>query len=99
MDIAQDLNMNDPGLDGPIANDADAIEARKRREEDNDPEEEEEREAEESYLSPSRWWFASTAFPLLAVCSNDSQSQAGEELTDDRELSVRWQAPSAYAHW
>lgn len=60
--------MNDPGLDGPIGNDADLIEARRRREENDDAEEEEEREEEESFLSPSRWWFASTAFPLLAVC-------------------------------
>lgn len=52
--------MNDPGLDGPISNDAKDIE---NQQED---EQEEKEEDEQAFLEPSRWWFASTAFPLIA---------------------------------
>jgi len=53
-------NMNDPGLDEPISNDAENVEHQKR------DEKEEAEEDEETFLEPSRWWFASTAFPLVA---------------------------------
>ena len=52
--------MNDPGLDEPIQNDAKDIENQKVGE--NDAKEED----EQAFLEPSRWWFASTAFPLIA---------------------------------
>ncbi|TGO15849.1 hypothetical protein BTUL_0035g00540 [Botrytis tulipae] len=52
--------MNDPGLDEPISNDADDIENQQRDEKD------ETKEDVEAFLEPSRWWFASTAFPLVA---------------------------------
>ncbi|KAM3069714.1 hypothetical protein ACMFMG_010424 [Clarireedia jacksonii] len=52
--------MNDPGLDEPISNDAKNVEHQKR------DEEEEAEEDEDTFLKPSRWWFASTAFPLVA---------------------------------
>ncbi|KAI9751887.1 MAG: hypothetical protein M4579_005844 [Chaenotheca gracillima] len=52
--------MNDPGLDGPIKDSARDIE------EPENYEHEGEEEAEDDYLAPSRWWFTSTAFPLLA---------------------------------
>lgn len=52
--------MNDPGLNGPIAETSGRVEDEKRAEEDF------EREEEQAFLKPSRWWFASTAFPLLA---------------------------------
>ncbi|TGO81876.1 hypothetical protein BPOR_0988g00020 [Botrytis porri] len=52
--------MNDPGLDEPISNDADDVENQQRDERD------ETKEDEEAFLEPSRWWFASTAFPLVA---------------------------------
>ncbi|OJD37454.1 potassium channel [Diplodia corticola] len=53
--------MNDPGVDEPISNAAQDLE--------QDPYEgtEKQREEEEQdFLDPSRWWFASTACPLLA---------------------------------
>ena len=52
--------MNDPGLDKPINETSDRIEEEKKVQEDF------EREDEQAFLNPSRWWFASTAFPLLA---------------------------------
>ena len=52
--------MNDPGLDKPIN------ESSTRVEDERKEEEEQEREDEQAFLNPSRWWFASTAFPLLA---------------------------------
>lgn len=53
--------MNDPGLDAPISN------AGKKVEHDEGGMTEEQEEL--SFLAPSRWWFASTAFPLTAVWS------------------------------
>ncbi|KAH7402581.1 potassium channel-like protein [Pyrenochaeta sp. MPI-SDFR-AT-0127] len=52
--------MNDPGLDEPAQEAAQDVENLKQKEEDEA--EQEERE----YLDPSRWWFASTASPLIA---------------------------------
>ncbi|PVH87650.1 voltage-gated potassium channel [Cadophora sp. DSE1049] len=52
--------MNDPGLDEPISNDAKDVE--NQRSDDKDDKNEEEQE----FLAPSRWWLASTAFPLIA---------------------------------
>ncbi|KAI9793589.1 MAG: Potassium channel [Piccolia ochrophora] len=52
--------MNDPGLDDPIANHADDVDKSR------DYEGEGEEEAEDDYLAPSRWWFTSTGFPLIA---------------------------------
>ncbi|RDW85639.1 putative potassium channel [Coleophoma crateriformis] len=52
--------MNDPGLDEPIAKDAKDIEKQKL------DEHAEAEEDEQAFLQPSRWWLASTAFPLIA---------------------------------
>ncbi|KUJ12293.1 voltage-gated potassium channel [Mollisia scopiformis] len=52
--------MNDPGLDEPISNDAKDVENQVEDERD------EKIEDEQEFLAPSRWWFASTAFPLIA---------------------------------
>ncbi|KAF8862250.1 voltage-gated potassium channel [Acephala macrosclerotiorum] len=52
--------MNDPGLDEPISNDAKDVENQAHDERD------EKEEDEQEFLAPSRWWFASTAFPLIA---------------------------------
>ncbi|KAI8938071.1 hypothetical protein NX059_005742 [Plenodomus lindquistii] len=52
--------MNDPGLDQPAQEAAQDVE--KNAQHDEDEAETEERE----YLDPSRWWFASTASPLIA---------------------------------
>ncbi|KAI9841648.1 MAG: Potassium channel [Sclerophora amabilis] len=55
--------MNDPGLDAPIndtAHDVEKPEQNKAAELDLGA------EAEADYQSPSRWWFTSTAFPLVA---------------------------------
>ncbi|MCJ1393861.1 Potassium channel [Xylographa bjoerkii] len=51
--------MNDPGLDKPISDDAKNLERQEEEEED-------EMQDDQTYMDPSRWWFASTAFPLLA---------------------------------
>ena len=55
--------MNDPGLDEPIANADEQVHDVKEDEEDDDDDEE---EVEQSYLIPTRWWYASTACPLVA---------------------------------
>lgn len=52
--------MNDPGLDEPISSDAKDVENQKR------DEDEEKEEHKQEFLEPSLWWFASTAFPLMA---------------------------------
>lgn len=52
--------MNDPGLEEPIENDAEDVENQKGENQDEKVEE------EKAFLKPSRWWFASTAFPLIA---------------------------------
>ncbi|KAK6415994.1 hypothetical protein LTR95_017518 [Oleoguttula sp. CCFEE 5521] len=49
----------DPGVEDGIKRAADDVES-------DEHEEEAAKEAEEDYLEPSRWWFASTLFPLLA---------------------------------
>ena len=61
--------MNDPGLDGPISDadhqvreNVDTGSGSQRSPEDNMDEKEEVR----SFLVPARWWYASTAFPLVA---------------------------------
>ena len=59
--------MNDPGLDGPIADAATTVQGEHEKSQDDtagpDMFEEEE---EKSFLLPARWWYASTAFPLIA---------------------------------
>ncbi|KAL8719967.1 MAG: hypothetical protein Q9225_003115 [Loekoesia sp. 1 TL-2023] len=52
--------MNDPGLDEPIQKQSKNVEQERK------DEEEFQKEDEQAFLDPSRWWFASTAFPLLA---------------------------------
>ena len=72
--------MNDPGLDKPISNNAKKIE---RGEEEGGNDDYDQSFLDPRYVkfglssltkqadrSRSRWWFASTAFPLLAVCSS-----------------------------
>ena len=56
--------MNDPGLDGPIEQTGEQVEG----EVTGHDEEREEEEDEAAYMIPARWWYASTAFPLVAVC-------------------------------
>ncbi|KAI9733421.1 MAG: Potassium channel [Cirrosporium novae-zelandiae] len=59
--------MNDPGLDEPIQDGAETMD-RYGRSTRNEAEEEQHsaEEEEQAFLEPSRWWFASTAFPLVA---------------------------------
>lgn len=59
--------MNDPGLHEPIANGAKEVEY-KYEDSSSETMEEVEEEVEEikSFLLPARWWYSSTAFPLLA---------------------------------
>ncbi|KAI7543811.1 hypothetical protein KC319_g16200 [Hortaea werneckii] len=53
----------DPGLAEPIQQTSNDVEANIA---DSDREEQLEEEKEEDFQDPSRWWFASTACPLLA---------------------------------
>ena len=55
--------MNDPGLHEPIASGAEQV---KNKYEDSASETMDEEEEVQSFLQPARWWYASTAFPLLA---------------------------------
>ena len=55
--------MNDPGLDEQIQKTSDHVEKDTGEGHGNDEYTEED---EQAFLNPSRWWFASTAFPLLA---------------------------------
>ncbi|RAL62623.1 hypothetical protein DID88_004470 [Monilinia fructigena] len=52
--------MNAPGLDESISREENYIESRQCDERD------ETQDDEDAFLEPSRWWFASTAFPLIA---------------------------------
>ncbi|KAJ4362221.1 hypothetical protein N0V95_001465 [Ascochyta clinopodiicola] len=54
--------MNDPGLDKSTSQAAEDVEANNAYEQDRKQAEEEEQE----FLKPGRWWFASTACPLIA---------------------------------
>ncbi|KAF9698917.1 hypothetical protein EKO04_002873 [Ascochyta lentis] len=54
--------MNDPGLDKSASQAAEDVEANNTYEQDREQAEEEEQE----FLRPGRWWFASTACPLIA---------------------------------
>lgn len=56
--------MNDPGLDEPIAHGSNQVD--QLYEDGDDAPVSSEEEEEKSFLLPSRWWFASTAFPLTA---------------------------------
>lgn len=57
--------MNDPGLHEPIAAGAEQVE-NKYEDSDSDGTVGEEEQGQDSFLLPARWWYASTAFPLLA---------------------------------
>jgi potassium channel subfamily K, other eukaryote len=71
--------MNDPGLDDAIADGANDIDKNQKPKPGgdgdlNETEEEtylrwaaENRELD-TFLQPTRWWFASTEIPLIAVC-------------------------------
>lgn len=55
--------MNDPGLDEPIGDASSQVKDVVNANNIGDMNEEEE---EKSFLQPARWWYASTAFPLIA---------------------------------
>ncbi len=55
--------MNDPGLDQPIAETAEEV----QQDVTDQVEPLDGTGEDEAYLEPSRWWFASTAFPMIAV--------------------------------
>src|SRR5271156_3119946 len=57
--------MNDPGYDQKIAETSETIKHEYGDKENADSEMDEEEE-EKSFLRPARWWYASTAFPLIA---------------------------------
>ena len=62
--------MNDPGLDGAIADEAEALDRQPRGREassDTPPQDHQERQREPYPPLSARWWLASTAYPLAAV--------------------------------
>jgi potassium channel subfamily K, other eukaryote len=61
-----DAKMNDPGLHEPIADGAKAVESKYNDFQSSESGSMNEEEEEKSFLLPARWWYASTAFPLLA---------------------------------
>jgi len=61
--------MNDPGLDEPIGNASSQVRHKyesEGNEDENDNDNMDEEEEEVNFLLPARWWYASTAFPLVA---------------------------------
>lgn len=56
--------MNDPGLHEPIATGAKEVESKYEAGDSYDTIDEE--DDDKTFLMPARWWYASTAFPLLA---------------------------------
>ena len=57
--------MNDPGLDEPIGNAESQVHDTVAKKGDGAKDQGEEEE-ENNYMMPARWWYASTAIPLLA---------------------------------
>ena len=55
--------MNDAGLEEPISNTGEQVQDKYKDEGATDMDEEEE---EKNFLMPAKWWYASTAFPLMA---------------------------------
>ena len=55
--------MNDPGLDDAIADEANALDHTTPYDEKDDT-----REVDAHHPHAARWWLASTAYPLAAVC-------------------------------
>lgn len=58
-----DPSMNDPGLDGPVAQADGQVQNKVKKEDETEMDEEEQ---EKSLLLPAKWWYASTAIPLMA---------------------------------
>lgn len=56
--------MNDPGLDDAIADEANALDHTSPHDQKNDT-----REIDAQHPHAARWWLASTAYPLAAVCN------------------------------
>jgi potassium channel subfamily K, other eukaryote len=57
--------MNDPGYDQRLPETSETIKHKYEDKENADSEMDEEEE-KKSFLLPTRWWYASTAFPLIA---------------------------------
>lgn len=60
--------MNDPGLDGPIEEEAKRIDGQGGSPKDAAEHPQNLPHDLTPFLQPTRWWLASTAFPLIAVC-------------------------------
>lgn len=85
--------MNDPGLDKPINETSDRLEEEGKEEEDF------EREDEQTFLNPSRWWFASTAFPLLAGTFGPMARYVVAEIYYHDSLAKSIAVPSTSVLW
>ena len=58
--------MNDPGLDEPIDQAESQVHDVVGKKTDDNTKDTSQEEEELNYLMPTRWWYASTAIPLLA---------------------------------
>lgn len=83
--------MNDPGLDGVVADEAGTVD------QSHTVEEREQHEVESSHPHAARWWLASTAYPLAAVCDLARVRGRRGVLTLTREHSGLWLALSVSA--
>lgn len=64
-------NMNDPGLDDAIADEAHALDQHSPQAQPEDTNSTDKTACEVDTSSPlaARWWLASTVYPLAAVCN------------------------------
>lgn len=99
--------MNDPGLDDAIAEEASVLDRPSGRQEDQGTaptEDENQTRVDPQHPEAARWWLASTAYPLTAVCMGRSSAvivvfDDPESHLHSRVLSVLWRALSISALW
>lgn len=68
--------MNEPGPDGAVAGEAGAL-ARSRSDKERG-----QQQVESSHHHAGRWWLASTAYPLAAVCDRIVGPPCEREMSD-----------------
>lgn len=60
--------MNDPGLDDAVADEAVALDCTSSSPNQKIDENDNSSQNDAQYQQAARWWLASTAYPLVAVC-------------------------------
>ena len=78
-------NMNDPGLDDAIADEANALDQHSPQAQPEDSNSTSYTDKTPGQLDtsgplPARWWLASTVYPLAAVCTIDISASTFEVL-------------------